>query len=345
MSTEDDDIEIELVKAVAGTEVPDEKKTEPGNEKEDGPEKEENAQAEEHVLTVTEAAEAAEEKPATEPDEKPRLSRAERRIKTLTRQKKEASEALEAEREARKALEDENKRLKATADNSQQQSLEQYEARLNSAEEKVRSDWHKARGEGDTDAEWKATEDLATIKAEKTRLGDFKRRSPKPETESPPEEKPVKPEKVETEPKFDPQAMKWWNENKGWFKVRANENNGLPVGDNDISNRALDIHNDLMTEGYEVLDKPIDGQSYNDYYLELNRRLREEFPENFKVAERKKPVPRTVPGGKVWSRDGGKVKVRPENLTESQKAFCDRNGLKHEDYALELAKIEVRKGR
>jgi hypothetical protein len=80
------------------------------------------------------------------------------------------------------------------------------------------------------------------------------------------------------------------------------------------------IHNELLEEGVSA---KVDA---DEYYSELDARVREEFPKRFKSSLAKKPT--TVIGGTRVAP--GKQKV---TLTRSEVDMADRLGVDYKEYA------------
>ena len=119
----------------------------------------------------------------------------------------------------------------------------------------------------------------------------------------------------------DPKAEDWASKNS-WFGT-----------DNAMTYTAFDIHKKLVEEeGY-------DPQS-NEYYSEVDKRIRLEFPHKFDNVEqstKEQPV-QNVASAK---RPAGKGRRKTVKLTPSQVAISKRLGVPLEEYAKQLAAKEV----
>ena len=112
---------------------------------------------------------------------------------------------------------------------------------------------------------------------------------------------------------MDPRAETWGANNK-WFG-----------SDTAMTYTAFDIHNKLEAEGYDP--------NSDEYYAEIDKRIRLEFPHKFdstsnKVEETTKPV-QTVASATRSTKTGRKT-VR---LTPSEVAIAKKLGVSLEDYA------------
>ena len=114
-------------------------------------------------------------------------------------------------------------------------------------------------------------------------------------------------------PQITPKAKKWAEKNK-WFGT-----------DEVMTNAAITIHNNISQEGIEV--------DSDEYYNEVNSRLRKYFPESFGAAkdEPKKETPKPVQT--VASAGRSQQGRRTVKLTKSQVAIAKRLGVPLEEYA------------
>ena len=101
----------------------------------------------------------------------------------------------------------------------------------------------------------------------------------------------------------------------------------------------------VMTRGAQAIHEQVvaeDGidPSTDEYYMEIDKRMRKEFPHKFqsdrKVAQTVAPV-----NGKAVSNSGRKKQIE---LTPGQVAFAKKMRIPLEQYAKEVAKIDSRKG-
>jgi hypothetical protein len=115
------------------------------------------------------------------------------------------------------------------------------------------------------------------------------------------------------QPQITPKAKKWAEENK-WFG-----------NDEVMTNAAITIHNNISQEGIEV--------DSDEYYNEVNSRLRKYFPESFDntTDEPKKETPKPVQT--VASAGRSQQGRRTVKLTKSQVAIAKRLGVPLEEYA------------
>jgi hypothetical protein len=123
---------------------------------------------------------------------------------------------------------------------------------------------------------------------------------------------------------IDPKAEQWSAKNS-WFGT-----------DNAMTYTAFDIHRQL------VEDEGFDPQS-NDYYSEVDKRIRVAFPHKFGNNEVSTPAQSEAPVQNVASakRPATKGRRKTVRLTPSQVAISKRLGVPLEEYAKQLAAKEV----
>jgi hypothetical protein len=311
---EDDDIIVELPEDLDETE----------NTKESEESKEEDAEvieeesetedeAEPEVEETFEEAEA-EVKEDTK-DNKVFGKRAEKRIKRLVAQKKELEEKLKGYEDEKETWLTERDQLKTRQADSELDAINQYMERLESQEKQALSVLKTAKEASDVDAEIKATDVLASVKAERLVAKQYRARAEKglesKSKSSEVKETEKKPDTKLEQPLPDRKALAWQKRNS-WF-------GGNKTADRIKTQAALVIHKELIDEGIA----PQDGSE--EYYSELDARLTAEFPEMRKRTARKIP---TVVGGTRSTT--GKRKVR---LSKSEIEMADRLNVSYDEYA------------
>jgi hypothetical protein len=206
--------------------------------------------------------------PAETADDEDELSaystKVQTRISRITEKyRKEQRDREEATRIAQKLLE-ENQQLKSRVQALDTGYLTEYGSRLEHQEHLVKGAYRVAYESGDSDAMLAAQEDLARIVLEKQRYATAKQRSEasvnaqRTERETPVQAQP----QAQQAPRPDPKAQSWAEKNK-WFGE-----------DRVMTTAALTIHQTLIEdEGFDP--------NTEEYYTEIDRRLRSEFPQKF----------------------------------------------------------------
>ena len=238
------------------------------------------------------------------------------RISRLTeRYRKEQRDREEATRMAQKLLE-ENQQLRGRVQALDTGYLTEYGARLETQEQAVKQNYRAAYESGDSEAMLRAQEDLARIVLEKQRYAVAKHRAESSaaaearpaQREQPAPAAPAQAQQVRP----DPRAQSWAEKNK-WFGE-----------DRVMTSAALAIHQTLVEdEGFDP--------SSDDYYTEIDRRLRSEFPQKF-AARKPGGGSQVAPAGSSASRSTTQER-RTVRLTPSQVAIAKRLNVPLEEYA------------
>jgi hypothetical protein len=280
----------------------------------------EEAPAEELVVEETKEetpVEATEEKPKDELGEysegvQKRIAKLTRKMREAERQKEEAITFAKAQKEEAENLKNKFK----TLDSSYTQ---EFEKRVTTNIDAVKTKLANAISTGDIEAQVAAQTELAQLTMDSTRLAKIKELQEKTPTVT---EEPKAPAQAPTQPQqVDPRADAWASKNP-WFG-----------SDNAMTYTAFDIHKKLVEE------EGFDPQS-NEYYSEVDKRIRLEFPHKFdKVEESTQSAPtQNVASARRPAAQGRRKTVK---LTPSQVAISKRLGVPLEEYAKQLAAKEV----
>ena len=210
----------------------------------------------------------------------------------------------------------ENQQLKGTVDKNQEVLLEQAK-RTAAGEAILAKRAYKAAYEaGDADKLLDAQEKLTNAKIKTDRLSNF--RPPALQQQ----ETPVQTEEIQGQtapaPIVDERANDWATSNT-WFGE-----------DDEMTSLALGLHNRLVKEG-------VNPQS-DDYYVKIDSRMREIFPDKFEDGEPEQRKRRTNVVAPA-TRSTAPKKIR---LTQTQVTIAKRLGLTPEQYAKQVA-IDMRK--
>lgn len=235
------------------------------------------------------------------------------RISKLTeRYRKEQRDGQELSRLSQTLLA-ENQQLKARVQALDTGYISEYGARLQTQEAAVKNAYRAAHEAGDTEAMLTAQEDLAKIVVERQRYATAKFRSEaQAEQALAAPRQQAAPQQAPQAPQPDPRAQSWAEKNK-WFGE-----------DRVMTTAAFAIHQELIDEqGFDPAG--------NEYYTEIDRRIRSEFPHKFAA---KKPGG----GSQVASADSSasrntKQERRTVRLTPSQVAMAKRLNVPLDQYA------------
>ena len=231
-----------------------------------------------------------------------------RRIDKLTRKMREAERREQAAIEYAKQIQAENKNLQATSINTSRERVSSDEASITSTETLLKTALKQAMEAGDVEKQVEAQEKMGQLAIEKERLRIRKNRL---EQQSAQEEKPevedaIKMADTQAQPAPDPKAQEWASDNK-WFGT-----------DKAMTYTAMSFHDDLVAEGFDATS--------DEYYNEIDRRIRKEFPEKFEDQSK----PKQTVASAVRKSASGRRTVK---LTPSQVAIAKKLGVPLEEYA------------
>src|SRR6056300_904216 len=258
-------------------------------------------------------------------EEKPNLNESRRdyqkRIDKLVFQKKEAERrekaALEYAKGIQKKFDSSLKKFKST----DEQYLKELDARVDAQREQVKVALQQAIESQDASKIMEANDRLTqlAVEKEKARLEMANREVKKKVEEEKSKQQqyvqaaPQTAETSQTAPQITPKAKKWAEENT-WFG-----------NDEVMTNAAITIHNNISQEGIEV--------DSDEYYNEVNSRLRKYFPESFDDAKDEPKKEKPKPVQTVASAGRSQQGRRTVKLTKSQVAIAKRLGVPLEEYA------------
>ena len=237
-----------------------------------------------------------------------RISKLTRKMREAERQKEEAVVYAQSVKRDKEDLESKFSRLDKSY-------VSEFESRVKTNMKAAKQALKTAIESQDVDGQVTAQEQIATLTMDAARLNALKIA----ET-SKPKEKDVKitPQQYKAPITPDPKAEDWAVKNT-WFG-----------NDSAMTYTAFDIHKKLVDE------EGFDPKS-NDYYNEVDKRIRLEFPHKFgkmegTSTEREKPS-QNVASAKRSALTGRRKTVK---LTPSQVAIAKRLGVPLEDYAKQL---------
>tara|TARA_B000000557_G_scaffold115444_1_gene93534 strand:- start:4671 stop:5669 length:999 start_codon:yes stop_codon:yes gene_type:complete len=234
-----------------------------------------------------------------------------KRIKKLTFQIREAERREKAAMDYAKGLKDRFDNVNQKFEETDTNYLKQYDARIDSERDKAKASLKAALDENDTDKIMEANDQLTklAVEKEKVSMSLSEKEAKKKEAESQPEA----PQEAQPQAPISPRAQKWAEEND-WFGT-----------DRVLTGAAMSIHEDLIQQG-------IDGES-DEYYNQINKRMKEYFPQKFAESSTEEQPQKAAPVQNVASvsrRSGGRKSVK---LTKSQVVIAKKLGVPLEEYA------------
>lgn len=271
-------------------------------------------QAEEVEEQEAPAQEAATTEDASEEDLEGYSDKVKKRIEKLTYKMREAERREKAATDYAKSVQQQMEDLKERSTKIDESYITEYDQRVNTQEEILKSKMAQAINVGDVDAQIEAQKQLAKLAIESERLNVAKQEFEDRKTAAPRQTQEQTPPQQQPDPK-----ARAWAERNTWFG-----------SDEPMTLTAFSIHKRMVES--EFFDPNSD-----DYYEELDRRMRDEFPHKF---EDTKPAPATRSPVAPASRSSGKVTGKKIKLTPSQVAIADKLGVSYEQYAKQLARIQ-----
>ena len=236
-----------------------------------------------------------------------RIAKLTRKMREAERQKEEAIAFAEATNKQKAELEG---RL-STLDKSY---TSEFETRVKTNMAAARQALKTAIESQDVDGQIAAQEQISNLTMDAARLNAMKVAS-----ESKPKQVNVTPQQTRQSAQTDPMAEAWASDNP-WFG-----------NDSAMTYTAFDIHKQLVEkEGFDPKSR--------EYYAEVDKRIRVEFPHKFdkiedNTTERARPVQNVASAKRSASTNKGRKTVK---LTPSQVAIAKRLGVPLEEYAKQL---------
>jgi len=281
--------------------------------KEDKKEKVEIEQAEEKSAPV-ETKPAEQKKEETKTDDLSEISDSvQKRIDKLTRRYREAERREQAAVEFAKGLQKKYTDYEKKFDTADNNYLKEFDARVDAQREQVKIKLKAAIEANDPNKIMEANDELTQLAVQKEKaklqMADREIRAKQLEEQRKFEVEEAKTQKDNVViPKPSEKAKDWATKNT-WF------------GDDKIMTQAaFSIHEELVGSGVEV--------ESDEYYNEINKRMKGYFPHKFVVEqEQRKPVQTVASAGR---KQEGRRTVR---LTKSQVAIAKKLGVPLEEYA------------
>ncbi len=237
-----------------------------------------------------------------------------KRIAKLTKKMREAERQKEEALRYAQSVKQERDKYEATATSLDKNYVTEMEGRIASSIAAAQAKLAAARTNEDSKAEVEALTAISQLGYEQGKLAELKTQHQVQETAA--KEKPVQQQPIQQQPVRDPKAESWAEKNE-WFGK-----------DNAMTYTAFDLHRKLTEE------EGMDPQS-DEYYEEVDRRIRLEFPHKFDkpVEEKQTSKPTQNVASATRSSKTGRKQVR---LTSSQVAIARKLGVPLEEYAKQL---------
>ena len=245
-----------------------------------------------------------------------------KRISKLTAKMREAERreqaAIQYAQSVQKQLEESSRRTSSL----DQSFVQEFENRVTLQDQLLRRELKDAIDRGDIDRQVEAQKQLAQIASHSERLHYVKQQQAlaAQQRQMAPQQVPQPQAQPQQQRRPDPKAEQWAERNE-WFG-----------SDEAMTITAFAIHKNLVeNEGYDP--------NGDDYYQELDRRIRGEFPHKFGqkgggTNGRSGPA---VAGAQRGGTRGGKQSIK---LSPSQVAIARKLGITNEQYAKQLLRMQ-----
>ena len=242
------------------------------------------------------------------------------RIAKLTRKMREAERREQAALDYAKGVEEKRQILEKRFEKTDSEYVKKFETSISSGLEAAQKELASAIEAGDAQAQVEANKRIATLafenaKLEQAKAGREEQQAEKPVLSQPP----VQTQQMDDPINPDPKAEAWAS-NNSWFGT-----------DKAMTYTAFEIHKDLTEkEGYDP--------NSNEYYAEVDRRIKVDFPHKFGTTDNKQTTaPVQTVASATRSVKPGRKTVR---LTPSQVAIAKKLGVPLEEYAKQLKTTE-----
>ena len=221
-----------------------------------------------------------------------------KRINTLTRKLREAERGQDSAYEYAKNLAAENERLKTTAQTLQQTTFDESATRLESQKAQAMASLQKAHEVADYEKVAQAQDVLAKIAVQEQKVQEGKLKMEQMQKEVPVQQpQPT----VQQQPMFNSKMQNWIDDGNDRFL-----NNAV------MHESGTQIHEDLVTEGFVV--------ESDEYFAEVNKRIRIKHPEYFNEPAKSKPSQKVASAGRVSGKSGKKqIRLSPSEVQMAKK--------------------------
>ena len=237
-----------------------------------------------------------------------------KRIAKLTKKMREAERQKEEALRYADSVKKERDKFKIQASSLDKDYTTEMESRITSSLAAAQAKLAAARESQDSKAEVEALTTISQLGYEQGKLAELK--SAQAVEDKAADQKPTLQPRPQTRPAPDPKAEAWAERND-WFGT-----------DNAMTYTAFDLHRKLTEE--EGMDPKSD-----DYYAEIDKRMRLEFPHKFDKVNQQTSKPTQNVASATRSSKAGRNK-KSVRLTSSQVAIAKKLGVPLEEYAKQL---------
>ena len=240
-----------------------------------------------------------------------------KRIATLTKRMREAERREKAALDYAKGVEQKRQTAETKFSKVNDDYVKQFETRVKTGLDSAQKELATAIENADAAAQIEANKKIAALSIDEARLNALKEQQSTTKEEPAPKLSDAAPSESAPKPLSapDPRAEEWASSNSWFGKDRA------------MTYTAFEIHKDLTErEGF-------DPQT-DEYYAEVDKRIRLEFPHKFdkKESQTSKPTQNVASVTRSNTRSNRKT----VKLTSSQVAIAKKLGVPLEEYAKQI---------
>jgi len=257
--------------------------------------------------------EIIEEPAAADPEELDEYSKGvQKRIRQLNQRYRDEQVNREEATKVAQKLAAENQQLQARVQQLDSGYLNEYGNRVQSETSAAEKAYLQAADEGDTEAMLAAQKALNKAQYDESRFAAAKQRVEQ-QAQQPAPQQQAQPQPQQAQPQVDPKADAWAKKNK-WF------------GDDDVMTASVfAIHNKMVTqEGFDPASE--------DYYTEVDKRMRSEFPSKFSV-KKSGGGAQVASAASSASRNTNQKRTKSVRLTQRQVIMAKKLNVPLAEYA------------
>ncbi len=275
------------------------------------PEEEEEKQEQVQEEPEKQAVSEKKEEPENEDELATYTKSVQKRIKKLTEKYRHEERDKDEAVRLSQQLREENEQLKSRINQLDNGYLNQYGAKLTHQEEAAKRAYKEAYESGDSERMFEAQQQISQMEVERQKYTAAKARAEQQKVQVQQPEAPAQTQQPAAQ-RVDPRAQSWAEKNE-WF------------GEDMVMTAAsFAIDKQLREEGFDP--------SSDEYYSEVDGRMRKEFPHKFQTAK-KSGGAQVAAAAASASRSTAKSGRRSVKLTHSQVAIAKKLGVPLETYA------------
>ena len=266
-------------------------------------------------LEVVEEKEEKEEPESKEEELEQYSKSVQNRINKLTHRYREEEAQRKAAVDFAAEVKKQNDELRQRLESLDQSYVGEFDTRIKSQADAAKQAYQKAYDEGDAEGMFEAQKNISRLALDEAQLEQARKRQERASVAKEEATNAPAPQQQAQQPTPpDPKAEAWASNNE-WFGT-----------DQPMTYAAFGVHRQLIE------DEGFDPTS-DEYYNELDKRIRAEFPQKFKETKRNDSGPRVASAESSASKAPSGKGRRTVKLTPSQIAIAKRLNVPLEEYA------------